>query len=183
MPKKILDLDENYAMLIGPYANSFYFVRDKKAQFCQDCHLFIRSIWGNTNKKSSESISEPDGGDFNKQKFLCEIFLWSVTIGYSDIAFVLLLQMDSRMTASLVAAGIAKRLSSLCAKFDERLKYLEQAKEYEAYATACINICYQYDDKQACSILSRENPFFGNVTCMQVSQLIVLRGLIRIFFS
>ena len=100
---------------------------------------------------------------------LRELFLWSVYAGYAGIAFVLLFYLRSRVGAALIAAGMAQRLSSDAITLDVRHKYIEQAKEYEAYATACINACYAHDEQLACQLLLRENPFFGNATCMQVS--------------
>ncbi len=92
-------------------------------------------------------------------------------MGYSDIAFVLLLQLESRMSAALIAAGMAQRLSLSAKTLDVRHTYIEQAEKYEAYATSCINACYKHHQRLACQLLLRENPFFGNVTCMQVSQI------------
>lgn len=123
----------------------------------------------NDNKQSH--ITYTCDRSFSSQEMLRELFLWSVHAGYADIAFVLLLQIESRMSAALIAAGMAQRLSLFASTLDIRHTYIEQAKKYEAYATDCINACYKYHERRACQLLLRENPFFGNVTCMQVSQI------------
>ncbi|CAF1230726.1 unnamed protein product [Rotaria sordida] len=73
------------------------------------------------------------------------------------------------MSAALIAAGMAQHLSLSASTLDVRHTYTEQAKKYEVYATDCINACYQHDERLACQLLLRENPLFGNVTCMQLA--------------
>lgn len=106
---------------------------------------------------------------FDRQKMLREIFPWSVYAGYADIAFVILLHIESRMSAALVATSMARRLSKFTNSIDAHYKFDQQAKDYESYATACITACYNHNKRRTCQILLRENPFFGNITCMQVS--------------
>ncbi|CAF4090388.1 unnamed protein product [Rotaria sp. Silwood2] len=98
---------------------------------------------------------------------LRDLFLWSVYAGYSDIAFVLLLQIKSRMSAALVAASIARHLSASTTSMNQCHRFDQQAKEYETYATECITACYNQNQQLACQLLLRENQLFGNTTCMQ----------------
>ena len=100
---------------------------------------------------------------------LRDLFLWSVYTGYADIAFVLLLQLKSRMGAVLIAAGIAERLSLDANNLDIQNTYDEHRIAYEEYAVACIGACYKHNEQFACQLLLREIPLFGNITCMQVS--------------
>lgn len=102
---------------------------------------------------------------------LRDIFLWSVYAGYSDIAFVILLQLNSRITAALIAVSIARRLSKSATSIDTRYKFDQQSKEYESYATECLAACYNKNKQFTSKILLREHPLFGNVTCMQVSRI------------
>jgi hypothetical protein len=108
---------------------------------------------------------------FSRQEMLRELFLWSVYVGYADVAFVLLLQLESRISAALIAAGMAQHLSSSASTLDIRHTYIEQARRYEAYATDCIKDCYKHDERFACQLLLCEKILFGNITCMQVSQI------------
>ena len=129
----------------------------------QDVQSFVHRA---RTYRSSYACDKP----FSNQEMLRELFLWSVFVGNSDIAFVLLLQIDSRIAAALIAAGMAQHIALFASTLDVRHIYTEQAKEYEAYATACINACHKHNERLACQLLLRENPLFGNVTCMQVSQ-------------
>ncbi len=106
---------------------------------------------------------------FGKQEMLRDLFLWSVYASHIDIAFVLLLQLKSRIGAALVAAGIAERLSSDATNLDTRNLYNEHRIAYEEYAAACIKVCYRHNERLACQLLLREIPLLGNITCMQVS--------------
>jgi hypothetical protein len=101
---------------------------------------------------------------------LRDIFLWGVYEGYIDIAFVILLQLKSRISAALVAAGMAHRLSIMGHNSQIRNTYKEQQEAYNEYATACIDACYRHNERRACELLLREIPLFGNITCMQVSR-------------
>lgn len=114
-----------------------------------------------------ERFPAPD--TFGTQEMLREIFLWAVIEGYSEMAFILLLQIKPRITAALIAAGIADRLMSTSDGYIDRLhKFRKQSNDYERFATTCIDDCYQRNGRRACQLLLRETPLFGNVTCMQV---------------
>jgi hypothetical protein len=109
---------------------------------------------------------------YGKQEMLRDLFLWSVYVGYDEIAFVLLLRIKSRIGAALLATNMARRLSSIADTLDKRTKYANQANKYEKYASECIDACHRYNEGRACHLLLREIPLFGNVTCMQVRCLI-----------
>jgi len=100
---------------------------------------------------------------------LRDLFFWSVYIGYDDIAFVLLLQLKSRIGAALLATDIAQRLSLSANNLDMRKTYDGHRIAYEEYAQACIEACYKHNEQFACQLLLREIPLYGNITCMQVS--------------
>ncbi|CAF0830997.1 unnamed protein product [Rotaria sordida] len=100
---------------------------------------------------------------------LRELFLWSVYAGYSDIAFIPLLQLESRISAALIAACIARRLSLFAINLDLRRTFDQQTKDYEEYASACVTACYKHNERLACQLLVRENLLFGDVTCMQIA--------------
>ncbi|CAF4975808.1 unnamed protein product [Rotaria sp. Silwood1] len=171
-PKTLEALDSNYTQLIGPFASSFYVERNRRNQFLQDTKAFFYHGRTNTmNETSSKDnsiekslISYTCSKPFSSQHMLRELFLWSVYVGYADVAFVLLLQIESRMSAALIAAGMTQHLSLSASTLDVRHIYIEQAKKYEVYATDCINACYAHNERLACQLLLRENPLFGNVT-------------------
>ncbi|CAF5033877.1 unnamed protein product, partial [Rotaria sp. Silwood1] len=107
---------------------------------------------------------------FSNQEMLRDIFLWAVIAGHAEMAFVLLLQLKSRIAVALVAAGITRQLMSTTPEYLDQLhKFQKQSKDYEQFATACIDACYQRSERYACQLLLREIPFLGNITCMQVA--------------
>lgn len=160
--------------LVGPYAKSFYFKETDQVslefkQFfqCTDTDERDDTLWGKSDVEKLCSRYHIDK-TFNKQEMLRELFLWSVYAGYSDIAFVLLLQLESRISAALIAACIARCLSLYAINLDLRRTFDQQKKDYEEYARACITACYKHNERLACQLLIRENVLFGDVTCMQV---------------
>ncbi len=107
---------------------------------------------------------------FGNQEMLRDIFLWAVIEGHAEMAFVLLLQLKSRIIPALVAAGITHRLMATTGGYLDRVhKFQKQSNDYEQFATACIDACYSQSERRACQLLLREIPLFGNITCMQVS--------------
>jgi hypothetical protein len=107
---------------------------------------------------------------FDNEEMYRDIFLWSVISGHSEMSFVLLLQLQSRIIASLIAAGITSRLiSKKDGYLDQWHKFHKQSENYEQFATECIDACYKRNEPHACQLLLREIPLFGNITCMQVS--------------
>jgi hypothetical protein len=127
------------------------------------------------------SETQPGNVQFGEQEMLRALFLWSVYAGYKDIAFIILLQMDSRLTAVLIATGIARYLSLCATKLDIRNKFDQQATDYADCATKWIDICYKQNERLACQLLLRANPLFGNVTCMQVSRIDRFSSYIYLF--
>lgn len=107
---------------------------------------------------------------FGNEEMYRDIFLWSVISRYSEMSFVLLLQLKCRIIASLIAAGIVSRfVSTKDGYLDQWHKLHKQSEDYEQFATKCIDACYKRSESRACQLLLREIPLFGNVTCMQVS--------------
>jgi hypothetical protein len=124
-----------------------------------------------TKMNPSQEIVERYGAvtKFGNEEMLRDIFLWSVISGHAEMSFVLLLQVRSRIVASLVAAGITRRfLSTKGGYLDQWHQFQKQSKDYEQFATSCIDACYKRSERRACQLLLREIPLFGNITCMQV---------------
>ncbi|CAF3976461.1 unnamed protein product [Rotaria sordida] len=76
---------------------------------------------------------------------------------------------ESRISAALIAACIARRLSLFAINLDLRRTFDQQTKDYEEYASACVTACYKHNERLACQLLVRENLLFGDVTCMQIA--------------
>lgn len=173
------------------YAESFYFERDTWERLKRDLKFDVRERTSQvTPTTQTGSVEDPINKllskykiakTFEKQEMLRDLFLWSVYVGYADIAFVLLLQLKSRIGAALLATNMARRLSLQTDNLDVRHKYNEQARAYEIYASKCIEACHGFNERLACQLLVRELPLFGNITCMQV--IIDVLFLLKIFLS
>lgn len=162
--------------LIGPYVKSFYFQRSVSEQLRLEVEHWFRGGGAAERSVNTWATPHPEAlcrryrveKPFDKQEMLRELFLWSVYAGYSDIAFVLLLQLEARISAALIAACVARRLSLLASNLDLRRTFDQQTKDYEEYARACVTACYRHNERLACQLLVRENVLFGDATCMQV---------------
>jgi hypothetical protein len=107
---------------------------------------------------------------FGHEGMMRDLFLWSVICGHAEMSFILLLHIRSRIVASLIAAGITRRfVSTKDGYLDEWHKFQKHSKDYEEFATSCIDACYERSERRACQLLLREIPLFGNITCMQVN--------------
>ncbi|CAF1491636.1 unnamed protein product, partial [Rotaria sordida] len=60
-------------------------------------------------------------------------------------------------------------MSTTDSYLDRFHKFNKQSNDYEQFATACIDACYERSERRACQLLLREIPLFGNITCMQVA--------------
>ena len=202
-PSTPAELDQMISGMLGPFGESFY--KNKKTSehlwggasyyFSRALRVIFRRNQVSSVQDSLTQVKtgqeQPQtltpryecGKPFGKQELLRDIFLWSVYEGYVDIAFVLLLQLKSRIGAALIAASFAQRLSSIGRNLYVRNMYNEQRKAYEEYAVSCINACYKQNDHYSCQLLLREIPLFGNVTCMQVSETYQFNAPVNSFLS
>ncbi|CAF2738067.1 unnamed protein product [Rotaria sp. Silwood2] len=98
-----------------------------------------------------------------------DLFLWFVFMDMPEMAKVLLLRVQSRICAALIASAIFKTYSKLSQTVDLKSKFRTQSLEFETYAAAFIDTCYEYSKQRACELLLRQIPLFGNVTCMQIA--------------
>ena len=104
----------------------------------------------------------------SKDQMLRDLFLWAVFMNMHEMAKVLLVQMQSRFCAALIASAIFKHYAALAATVDLEEKLRAQALDFETYAANFIDHCYKYDERTACELLFRQIPLFGYITCMQV---------------
>ena len=163
--------------MTGLYSESFYFRRTfwQKLRCCfqripQKHASQVSPCNSQYNDKITDLLSKYNiDKAYEQQDMFRDLFFWSVYVGYSDIAFVLLLHMQCRIGAALLASNIARNRSNETTNLDIRRKFMEQSKNYENYASECIQVCHEYNEKLACQLLLREIPLFGNVTCMQVA--------------
>jgi hypothetical protein len=160
-------LDRIYKEFIGPYVKSFFYEENTYQRLVGDIRRWIGI---SSRPRHHIAADYKYSRHYRKQEMLRDLFLWSVCAGYDDIAFVLLLQIKERIGAALLGNAIAKRLSLITSNLDARVKFDKQASAYATYATECINLCHQYDERRTCQILLLPRVFYGDITYMQVSQ-------------
>jgi hypothetical protein len=109
--------------------------------------------------------------NYSKQQKLRDLFLWSVFMGYDELAKILLVHLKPRVCASLIASKIFTVYSqnTNILQFKEKMKNI--ADEFELYAVKCLDLCYEYNEAKACELILRQIPLFGNITCAQVCEI------------
>ncbi len=104
-----------------------------------------------------------------RQAMLRDLLYWSILTDRMDMAKVFLLHIRTRICGALSCAAILRNRANKATTSDQGHWYEQQAKDFEMYATDCINACYSKSERKACELLIREQPLFGRITCMQVS--------------
>ncbi|CAF3942716.1 unnamed protein product [Rotaria sp. Silwood1] len=120
------------------------------------------------NKTDSNNKGQSDADPSDKQEILRDLLLWSVYTGRSDTAVVILLYIQERIGAALLAAALAIRISSSAKEINKRKVFSDHAKEYEKYATNCINACHKRNEERTSHILLSKKKIYGDATYMQV---------------
>jgi hypothetical protein len=116
------------------------------------------------NVESHNSIPK----EYSKDRMLRDLFLWTVLMDMPEMAKVIVVHVQSRICAALVASTIFKQYAKLTDTVHLKEKLRAQALDFEIYAARCIDQCYEYNERMACELLWRQVPLFGYVTCMQV---------------
>ena len=109
--------------------------------------------------------------NYSQQEMLRDLFLWSVFMDLSLMSKTILIHMQERICASLIAAKVFKAYADETPITDLRDRLNRQVVEFENYSATCVDACYEVSEPLACQLLMRAVPRFGNVTCMQVSTL------------
>ena len=111
--------------------------------------------------------------EYSKDQMLRDLFLWAVFMNMPEMAKVLLVHVQSRLCAALIASPIFKQYAKLADTIDLKEILRSQAMDFGTFAGNFIDRCYEYNEKTACELLFRQLPLFGYVTCMQVISKIV----------
>ncbi len=116
----------------------------------------------------AQNNNNNDEPQYPKDELLRDLFLWSIFMDMPEMGKILLVHLQSRICAALIASTIFKRYAKLSTTVDHKEKFQNQALEFETYTAQFIDKCYEYNDRLACELLLREIPLFGHVSCMQV---------------
>ncbi|CAF4404304.1 unnamed protein product, partial [Rotaria magnacalcarata] len=106
---------------------------------------------------------------YSEQHKLRDLFLWSVFMGYAELAKVLLVYLKPRICASLIASKVFTEYSKKTNIIQFKHKMKNIADEFELYAVKCIDSCYEYNETKACELILRQISLFGNITIAQVA--------------
>jgi hypothetical protein len=105
---------------------------------------------------------------YPRDELLRDLFLWSIFMDMPEMGKIILVHLQSRICAALIASAIFKRYAKASTTVHHKEKFRNQALEFETYAGKFIDVCYEYNERLAFELLLRQIPLFGNVTCMQV---------------
>jgi hypothetical protein len=123
----------------------------------------------NNDKPSyNQNDNNNDKSPYTKDELLRDLFLWSVLMDMPEIAKILLVHLQPRICAALIASTIFKGYAKASTAVDHKEKFKSQSREFETHAAMFTDKCYEYNGNLACELLLRQIPLFGNVTCMQV---------------
>ncbi|CAF4377045.1 unnamed protein product [Rotaria sp. Silwood2] len=178
--KSIQELNYKLNKFVGPFFGSIYSPIDdsfvSRIKIDLSNHVFTCCKLHEYVEDNHDSKGNHDNGKNNqtnnkytKHHMLRDLFLWSVFMDMPEMAKVLLLHVQSRICAALIATTIFKKYSNSSDTVDLKSKFLTQSLEFETYAAILIDKCYEHNEKRACELLLRQIPLFGNVTCMQVA--------------
>jgi hypothetical protein len=126
-------------------------------------------------RSTEEKICDGTFAEDLTQAMLRDLLYWCIFTDRIDMAKVLLLHIRTRICAALSCAAILRNRLDEATTNDKRNLFKGQAKDFEMYATDCINACYSKSERKACELLIREEPLFGKITCMQVSLYLTVK--------
>ncbi|CAF3967063.1 unnamed protein product, partial [Adineta steineri] len=160
------ELNDVLATLIGDYMHKLYFDSN-------DDEVKYRALWGliEQNQTNAPNSDQPDKP--NKEIvfdiILRDLFIWAILMNHTEMAQVFLSHMKYRICAALIATKILKQYFQKAPYGDLKDSYEKNAKYFEEYAIACINLCAKNNTDQACEIVLQRIELYGNVTCLQIA--------------
>jgi hypothetical protein len=125
-----------------------------------------------TVEQDAPTPTPPPKYSFTDQTFR-DLFIWAILMNYIDMAKMLLAHINHRICAALIARKILKSFRDKYAVYsDKNIEYKQSMSYFEDYAIECVTRCYKNDQDKACELVLRQCEIFGNVTCLQVSEIV-----------
>jgi hypothetical protein len=179
--RTIDEIDKKLNKFVGSYNGAIYsttnndyskrFSIDMENHICV-CFKYKKERFDELNNKDKSSHNQNDSNNdkspYTKEELLRDLFLWSVLMDMPEIAKILLVHLQPRICAALIASTIFKAYAKASTAVDHKEKFKSQSREFETHAAMFTDKCYGYNGNLACELLLRQIPLFGNVTCMQV---------------
>lgn len=105
-------------------------------------------------------------------KIIRDLFFWAILVNYIDMAKALLAHINHRICAALIARKILSNYEDKYILYDDKkTEYIQSMDYFEDYAIECLKLCYKNNPNKACELILRQCDLFGNVTCLQVSNI------------
>ncbi|CAF1435755.1 unnamed protein product [Didymodactylos carnosus] len=132
-PTSFKELNLLYFKWIGSFMDEIYVI-DKENPQPQQTELQEIS----DGKSTDYTIKLPE--HYSNEEMLRDLFLWALFTTEIDLAKVFLLHLKSRICAALIATRLYKHFSEKAPNAFSREKLLEQAMEFEHYATNFVEV-------------------------------------------
>ncbi|CAF2563697.1 unnamed protein product [Rotaria sp. Silwood2] len=144
---------------------------DMKNHVCVCCQCINVRTRPSENYKHSLFNQNCNASLYTNDELFRDLFLWSIFMNMPEMGKIFLLHLQPRICAALIASAIFKRYATGSINLNYKGKFQNQALEFETYAAVFTNKCYEYNQNLACELLLRQILLFGNITCMQVTDL------------
>jgi hypothetical protein len=176
-------LDEKLNKFVGSFIGTIY--SSEEDAYRKRVYIDIRNHVCTCCRSNKEPTDLPTNQDeqchdqinnnetsYPRNELLRDLFLWSIFMDMPEMGKIILVHVQSRICAALIASAIFKRYAKASTTAHHKEKFRNQALEFEIYAAKFIDECYEYNEKLAFELLLRQIPLFGNVTCMQVIEFL-----------
>jgi hypothetical protein len=178
--RRVEKLDQKLNKFVGSFIGSIYKTKEDnhQSQIYINVKNHVCTCCRSRNEDNDQTIVQDNKSSnqnnnikplYSKDEVLRDLFLWSIFMDMPEMSKIILVHLQNRICAALIASTIFKRYAKVSTIVDHKEKYRNQAIDFETYAAMAIDECYEYNERYACELLLREVPVFGNVTCMQVT--------------
>ncbi|UJR12701.1 hypothetical protein I4U23_016875 [Adineta vaga] len=108
-----------------------------------------------------------------------DLFLWAIFLDRFELATYLCSKTWNSSIAPLFGAQIYRRAVHLTLDFDTKQQYIENANQFDTYATSIIDRCFDNDEEFAVDMLKRPSNVFYGTTPLHLA----LKGNCRSFIA
>ncbi|UJR27965.1 hypothetical protein I4U23_009223 [Adineta vaga] len=127
--------------------------------------LYFGSIWDlDARNKTLDKTDELLGKDAPR-----DLFLWAVALDRVELATYLCSKTWNPAIAPLFAAQMYRRAARIVIDSETKEQYETNANQFDTYATAIIDRCFDNDENFAVDLLKRSAPAFYNAQPLQVA--------------
>lgn len=99
-----------------------------------------------------------------------ELFIWAIVVLRTELALFFWSETQRPLQMSVVATALYWRLNMFYEN-EEKSIYVDKKKEFEKLAVGVLEECDQMDWKKTCKILKFRDPYWGNMTALDIAIL------------